>query len=104
MICRSSYWSRKFLAALSTLALGLVGAGFWQPAESVGQPGRCLASVASYVYCQGLRPQGLGSRCCWPWGHPNACAYWLTQYPPIPWGKSAWGGACVRKSHIIYHK
>jgi hypothetical protein len=99
---RTSFRRRTSLV-LATLALGVAGAAFWQPTGSLAQPGRCLASVATYTYCVGLRPNGNGSRCCWPSGHANQCTYWLSQYPTVPAGKSAWGGACTRKSHIVYH-
>lgn len=96
---------RRHRAALAVASLvgGASAFSVLLSSESAAQPGRCRASVTSIVYCQGLRPNGLGSRCCWPWGHANTCGAMLAQFPPMAWGKSAWGGACVRRSHIIYH-
>jgi len=89
--------------AAASLVSGVSASAVLLSTESAAQTGRCRASVTSIVYCQGLRPNGLGSRCCWASGHANTCAAMLAQYPTVAWGKSAWGGACVRRSHIIYH-
>ena len=93
----------KMAIAVASVIGGASAFSLLLSSESTAQSGRCRASVTSFVYCQGLRPNGLGSRCCWPSGHANTCGSMLAQYPPMAWGKSAWGGACVRRSHIIYH-